>query len=101
MRSEAVILAATLVMAPLGARGADLVVWCEEEFYPQENEAVAEIIAAFEQDSGKQVELVFHPYDDLPAKVLAALARIIYDALRGIGLWARVRVAPVTRAVGV
>jgi hypothetical protein len=40
----------TLVMAPLGAWGADLVVWWEKGFYPQEDEAVAEIIAAFEQE---------------------------------------------------
>ena len=45
-------------MAPLGARAADLVVWWEKGFYPQEDEAVREIIAAFEQESGKQVELV-------------------------------------------
>ena len=31
-------------MAPLGAQGADLVVWWEKGFYPQEDEAVAEII---------------------------------------------------------
>ena len=50
-----------LVMAPLGAKAADLVVWWEKGFYAQEDEAVREIIAAFEQESGKQVELVFYP----------------------------------------
>ena len=54
------VFAAALVMAPLGAQAADLVVWWEKGFYPQEDEAVAEIIAAFEQESGKQVELVQH-----------------------------------------
>ena len=39
-------------------RAADLVVWWEKGFYPQEDAAVAEIIAAFEQKTGKQVELV-------------------------------------------
>jgi hypothetical protein len=34
-----------LAMAPLVARGADLVMWWEEGLYPGENEAVAEIIA--------------------------------------------------------
>jgi multiple sugar transport system substrate-binding protein len=47
-----------LMMAPLRAQGADLVVWWEKGFYTQEDEAVAEIVAAFEQDTGKQVKLV-------------------------------------------
>ena len=49
---------AAMLMAPLGARAADLVVWWEKGFYPQEDAAVREIIAAFEQETGKQVELV-------------------------------------------
>ena len=57
MRSRA-ILATALMMAPLGAQAADLVVWWEQGFYPQENEAVSEIVTAFEQETGKQVELV-------------------------------------------
>ena len=56
-----VVLAAVLAMAPLGAKAADLVVWWEQGFYPEEDEAVREIIAAFEQETGKQVELAFHP----------------------------------------
>ena len=61
MRRQVIVLAAALIMAPLGARAADLVVWWEEGYYPQEDEAVREIIAAFEQETGKQVELVFYP----------------------------------------
>ena len=60
MRARAVVLAVALVLAPLGAKAADLVVWWEKGFDPQEDEAVAEIIAAFEQETGKQVELVQH-----------------------------------------
>ena len=59
-RLVSVCLAAALVMAPLGAQAADLVVWWEKGYYAQEDEAVREIIAAFEQDTGKQVELVFY-----------------------------------------
>jgi multiple sugar transport system substrate-binding protein len=59
--------------APLGAQGADLVVWWERGFYPQEDEAVVEIIAAFEQETGKQVELVFHEQVGLPDRIEAAL----------------------------
>ena len=58
MRRQAIVLAAALAMAPLGAKAADLVVWWEEGFYPEEDEAVAEIIAAFEHQTGKKVELV-------------------------------------------
>ena len=74
MRSRTAVLATMLAMAPLGAHAADLVVWWEEGFYPQEDEAVREIIAAFEQETGKQVELVFHPQQELPERVVAALA---------------------------
>ena len=61
LRARAVVLAVALVLAPLGARAADLVVWWEQGFYAQEDAAVREIIAAFEQKTGKQVELVFNP----------------------------------------
>ena len=58
MRARAVVLAVAIVLAPLGAQAADLVVWWDKGFYAQEDAAVREIIAAFEQESGKQVELV-------------------------------------------
>ena len=74
MRSRAVILAVALVMSPLGARAADLVVWWDEGSYAEEDEAVGEIIAAFEQETGKQVELVLHPEQELPDKIVAAVA---------------------------
>jgi multiple sugar transport system substrate-binding protein len=74
MRSRAISLAVVLMMAPLGARAADLVVWWEEGSYPQENEAVREIVAAFEQGSGKEVELVQHADKELFDKAQAALA---------------------------
>ena len=54
MRAHAIVLATALVMAPSLAWGADLVVWWEKGYYDQENEAVGEIIAAFEQRTGKQ-----------------------------------------------
>jgi multiple sugar transport system substrate-binding protein len=73
MRSRAIALTAALLMAPLGARAADLVVWWEKGFYPQEDEAVKEVVAAFEQDTAKQVELVFYDQDELPQKIVTAL----------------------------
>ena len=61
MRITGAILGALLLLAPLGAKAADLVVWWEKGYYDQEGEALREIIAAFEQESGKQVELVSSP----------------------------------------
>jgi ABC-type glycerol-3-phosphate transport system substrate-binding protein len=74
MWSRACLLAAALLMAPVGARSADLVVWWEQGFYPQVDEAVAEIIAAFEQGSGKEVELVQPAQNEVFDKAQAALA---------------------------
>jgi multiple sugar transport system substrate-binding protein len=65
--------AALLILAPLSARSADLVVWWNEGYTDQEDEAVREIVAAFEQKTGKQVELVFHPEQELPDMVVAAV----------------------------
>jgi multiple sugar transport system substrate-binding protein len=73
MRIRAVVLAAAIVMAPLGARGADLVVWWDKGYYAQEDEALREIIAAFEQETGNKVELRLYPSDELPGAILAAL----------------------------
>ena len=69
MRSRTAVLATMLIMAPLGAQAADLVVWWERNYDDQENEAVREIIAAFEQETGKQVELDLPSYDDSQVKV--------------------------------
>ncbi len=89
MQLRALALAAALVaLAPLGARGADLVVWWEQGFYPQADEAVAEIVAAFEQETGKQVELVQPAQDELFDKAQAALAAgRPPDFLWGTNVW--------------
>jgi multiple sugar transport system substrate-binding protein len=73
MRGRAVLLAVAIILAPLGARAADLVVWWEKGFYAQEDEAAAEIIAAFEQDTGKQVEFVQPTQDEMLDQAPAAL----------------------------
>ena len=73
MRSPSVILAAMLAMAPIGGQAADLVVWWEEGYNPEEDAAVKEIIAAFEQETGKQVELNLPSHNDMVAKILAAV----------------------------
>jgi multiple sugar transport system substrate-binding protein len=71
---RAVVLVSLLILpAPLGAQAADLVVWWEKGYYDQEDEAVAEIIEAFEKDTGKQVELLFYSNEELPGALEAAL----------------------------
>ena len=73
MRSRSGSFRRELILTPLGAQAADLVVWWEKGYYDQEDEAVREIVAAFEQETGKQVELVFQQQNELPQKILAAL----------------------------
>jgi multiple sugar transport system substrate-binding protein len=73
MRARAVVLAVAIAMTPLGSKAADLVVWWHEGFYPQEDEAVREVIAAFEQKTGQKVELVLQPPEELRANLLAAI----------------------------
>jgi ABC-type glycerol-3-phosphate transport system substrate-binding protein len=55
MRVRAILLAAALALAPLGARAADLVVWWEQGFSPEEDEATREMMAAFEHETGTTV----------------------------------------------
>jgi multiple sugar transport system substrate-binding protein len=87
------VLAAALILAPLGAQAADLVVWWEQGSYPQEDEAVAEIVAAFEQETGKEVELVQPAQDEVNDKLRAALAAgqppdFLYGTITVWGQWA-------------
>ena len=72
MRIGAIVLAAAL-MAPVGTKAADLVVWWDEGYYAEEGDAIAEIIATFKQGSGKQVELDLFSQEDLPGKIEAAI----------------------------
>jgi multiple sugar transport system substrate-binding protein len=69
-----IVLVVTLAMTPRGAQAADLVVWWDKASYAQEEQALHETIAAFEHETGKQVELVFHPDNELPGKLVKALA---------------------------
>jgi multiple sugar transport system substrate-binding protein len=74
MRSRVTSLAVVLMMAPIGAKAADLVIWWEQGFYPQADEAVAEIVAAFEQETGKQIDLLQPAQDEVFDEAQAALA---------------------------
>jgi multiple sugar transport system substrate-binding protein len=73
MRSRTAVLAAMLAMVPLGAQAADLVVWWDLGANPEEAAALREVTATFEQDSGKQVELVLRDQAELEEKLVAAI----------------------------
>src|SRR4051794_12604452 len=73
MRVRAVLLAAAIVMAPLGARAADLVVWWTKGFYPAEDQAVRELVAAFERKTGKEVQPASPAEGELPGRTAAAV----------------------------
>jgi hypothetical protein len=47
--------AAAPILTPLGAGGADLVVWWEEGCYPKKDRAVAELVAAFEDQTDEAI----------------------------------------------
>src|SRR5688500_15659933 len=68
------VVCAALLFPSGSAEAADLVVWWQDDFHAQENEAVREIIAAFEQETGRQVELVQPAQGEIVAQVQAALA---------------------------
>jgi multiple sugar transport system substrate-binding protein len=61
------------VLVPLGARAADLVVSWHQAHHTEEDAALAEVVAAFEQKTGKQVEITFLPMAEQPPHIQAAL----------------------------
>jgi multiple sugar transport system substrate-binding protein len=73
MRRHAIVVAAALAMAPLGARAADLVLSWQKAHHAREDEALTEIVAAFEQETGKQVEVTLLPMAEQPPHIEAAL----------------------------
>jgi multiple sugar transport system substrate-binding protein len=73
LRSRTVVLAAALILAPLGAKAADLVLSWHKAHHAQEDEALAEVVAAFQQETGKQVEINLVPLAEQPPQIEAAL----------------------------
>jgi multiple sugar transport system substrate-binding protein len=56
------------------AFAADLTVWWTRGYYPEEDEGIRRIVADFEKDTGQSVALNYWTQEDLPTKVIAALA---------------------------
>ncbi len=63
----------TLLAVASPALAADLRIVWDEGFYPEEDKAIEAIVAAYEQKSGKDVELTFYSQDEVTDKALAAL----------------------------
>jgi multiple sugar transport system substrate-binding protein len=108
MRVRTILLAAALILAPLSARAADLVVWWEKSFDAGGDAALEELVSDFERAAQKEVELVLLPLNEVPARVLAALEAgrppdLAYGLLlsRYLGEWAHQgRLMDLSDAVG-
>lgn len=73
-RLARIALAATFLSAvSTHAFAEDLVIWWNKSYYPEEDEKFEEIVAAFEQAKGIDVDLSFFTNEDVPVKTLAAL----------------------------
>jgi multiple sugar transport system substrate-binding protein len=72
-RLPGVLALSTLLAAPLPALAADLTIAWEEGFYPEEDKAIEAVVAAYEQETGKDVQLTFYPQEEVIDEALAAL----------------------------
>src|SRR4051794_6733698 len=70
---RALLLAVALAYVPPSAHAADLVIWWETGFHPDEDQAVRETIAAFERKTGKEVQLALYTIGELPGSTSAAV----------------------------
>ena len=55
------------------AFAADLVIWWNKSYYPEEDQQFDKIVTDFESKTGKDIEYVYYTNEDVPRKVLAAL----------------------------
>lgn len=68
------LVAATFMSALAGqALAADLTIWWNKSYYPEEDQQFDKIVADFEKRTGKDVEYVYYTNEDVPRKILAAL----------------------------
>jgi multiple sugar transport system substrate-binding protein len=69
------LLAATFltISATAGAAAADLTIWWNKSYYPEEDQQFDKIVTEYEKSSGKDVDYTYYTNEDVPRKVLAAL----------------------------
>ncbi len=63
----------TASLAP-GALAADLTIWWNKGFYPEEDEAFERVVTDFERATGTDIDLALFAIETGPPKMLAALA---------------------------
>ncbi|HTZ77675.1 MAG TPA: ABC transporter substrate-binding protein [Stellaceae bacterium] len=62
-----------LLSTPANAAGQTVTVWWNQGFYPAEDQAMKDVIAAWEKQTGNKVDLTFYNGSDLPAKIVSAI----------------------------
>jgi len=68
------LLAATCLVGTAGAAiAADLQIWWNKSYYPEEDQQFDKIVKEFQAKTGKTVEYVMYTNEDVPRKVVAAL----------------------------
>jgi multiple sugar transport system substrate-binding protein len=65
--------AALLASASTQALAADLNIWWNKSYYPEEDQQFDKIITQFEKEKGIDIEYSLYTNEDIPRKVLAAL----------------------------
>jgi multiple sugar transport system substrate-binding protein len=68
-----VVAAALLVGVSTQALAADLTIWWNKSYYPEEDQQWDKIVAQFEKEKGLDVDYSLYTNEDVPRKVLAAL----------------------------
>ena len=68
--------ACALLMAVSGAvqaAGQTVTVWWNQGFYPAEDQAMRDMVAAWEKQSGNKIDLTFYNGSDMPAKIISSI----------------------------
>lgn len=63
----------TFALAAGSASAADLTIWWNKSYYPEEDQQFDKIVKEYEEARGLDVEYAFYTNEDAPKKVLAAL----------------------------
>jgi multiple sugar transport system substrate-binding protein len=74
VRLAPALMLSTVLAAPAPALAADLTIYWLKGFYPEEDTALEQLVAAYERKTGKDVELKLNTQDDHPKVVAAARA---------------------------
>ena len=68
------LLLSAALLAPASGSAADLTIWWDKGYYSQEDRALEAVVAAYEQRTGKDVDLVLYPQPEHLEKLAAAVA---------------------------